>query len=218
MNANIDKETQSTRVKYNRNSGFYDLMEFPIELLWYRKWRKRLLAEIENGKKILEVGVGTGKNSRFYSDSVTAFGIDLSEGMFAKAIEHGRMGQMRLAQADVQHLPFRDDSFDIVVATFVFCSVPDPVVGFREVLRVLKADGQSLLLEHVLPKNAALARAFNCFDKWIAPSTGVHINRRTEDNIRKAGLSLVEEKHLFGSIYRFFRSQPQMIGAFDRED
>lgn len=212
MNAIIDKETQDTRAKYNRNSRFYDLMEFPMEIFWYRKWRRSLFEKILPDQRVLEVGVGTGKNLPFYSDEANAFGIELSEGMFAKATKRIWQRQMKLTQADVQSLPFRDNTFDVVVATFVFCSVPDPVRGFREVLRVLKEDGQLLLLEHVLPKNATLAGLFNWFDKWLAKSTGVHINRWTAENIRMGGLKLVQEENLLASIYSFLKASPHLNG------
>lgn len=50
---------------------------------------------------------------------------------------------------DVERLDFADDSFDTVVATCVFCSVPNPIQGLKEVRRVTKSSGKIILLEHM---------------------------------------------------------------------
>jgi ubiquinone/menaquinone biosynthesis C-methylase UbiE len=54
-----------------------------------------------------------------------------------------------LVEMSVEHLDFPDDTFDWVVATFVFCSVPDPAKGLKGIGRVVKPEGRILLLEHV---------------------------------------------------------------------
>ena len=44
---------------------------------------------------------------------------------------------------DVERLDFADDSFDTVVVTCVFCSVPNPIQGLKEVRRVTKPSGKN---------------------------------------------------------------------------
>ena len=97
-----------------------------------------------------------------------------------------------LELADVQHLPFDDDSFDTVTATCVFCSVADPVAGLREVARVVKHGGDILLLEHVRPRNPILGWFADRLAPIVSHVIGPDINRRTEDHIAAAGLELLE--------------------------
>jgi ubiquinone/menaquinone biosynthesis C-methylase UbiE len=87
----------------------------------------------------------------YYPRDARISAIDLSERMLERArrraAELGLDADLRTM--DVQHLDFPDGTFDAVVATCVFCSVPDPVAGLRELKRVVKPDGAIWLREHV---------------------------------------------------------------------
>lgn len=133
--------TAQTRNRYGRIAKVYDLMEEPIERLFYGSWRKRVWAGVK-GPQVLEVGVGTGKNMPYYPDGVHVTAIDLSERMLSRARERAkRLGlDVDLRRMDAQELAFPSDTFDTIVASFVFCSVRDPVVGLRELGRVCKPE------------------------------------------------------------------------------
>ena len=92
-------------------------------------WRGRLKEKIR-GASVLEVGVGTGKNMRFYPPGLSVKGIDLSPRMLERAQKRTAvLGlDVELTEMDVQDLQFPDHMFDTIFATFVFCSVPDPVL------------------------------------------------------------------------------------------
>jgi ubiquinone/menaquinone biosynthesis C-methylase UbiE len=141
-----------TRKRYNRIAFLYDFMEAPLEWMRFSNWRKRLQAGIK-GERALEVGVGTGKNLAYYPEDVRISAIDLSPRMLARARRKVAKSPLSvdLQEMDVERLDFADHSFDTVFATFVFCSVPDPVMGLRELRRVCKPEGRLLLLEHMRP-------------------------------------------------------------------
>jgi phosphatidylethanolamine/phosphatidyl-N-methylethanolamine N-methyltransferase len=80
---------------------------------------------------------------------------------------------------DVRKLEFADNSFDSVVSTFVFCSVPDPIVGLKEVKRVSRSGGKILLLEHVLSANRIIADLMNMANPIVVRIMGANINRNT---------------------------------------
>jgi phosphatidylethanolamine/phosphatidyl-N-methylethanolamine N-methyltransferase len=191
-----DKATTQTKSRYNRIAPVYDLMEAAVEHFAFHRWRERLWSQID-GKQILEVGVGTGKNIPHYPSGVQVTAVDLSDKMLERAQRRaqGLDTEVDLRLIDAQKLVFPDAAFDAAVATFVFCSVPDPVLGLRELGRVVKPGGQILLLEHVRVNKPVIGNLMDLLDPFVARLMGPHINRRTVENVKKAGLEIerVEE-------------------------
>ncbi|MFH5885995.1 class I SAM-dependent methyltransferase [Halalkalibaculum sp. DA3122] len=192
------KQTQFTKKRYNATSVIYNLMEWPVEHLWYKKWRQKLWQQI-HGPKVLEIGVGTGKNIPYYPEDIEITGIDLSSGMLKRAHkllpDHAK-DCITLREMDAQQMDFPDNTFDDVVATFVFCSVPDPVLGLKEALRVTKPAGKLYLLEHMKPEQSFLAGIMEKLDAPIHYVTGVHIARQTVANVEKAGWKIEQVRDL----------------------
>jgi len=185
----IDKKaTRQTRNRYQRISGIYDLMETAAEVQ-FRPWREQLWALAE-GPRILDLGVGTGKNMPYYPKGAQVTGVDLTPGMLAQAQKRAeRLGvDVDLQLGDAQALEFEDNIFDTAAATFVFCSVPDPIIGFQEIGRVVKPDGKILLLDHVRSEINPLGPVMDLINPVTVRITGANINRRTVENARKAGL------------------------------
>ena len=189
--------TATTKARYDRNARLYDLIESPIELLAFRRWREKLWAQVHGGR-VLEVGVGTGKNFPYYPKDARVTAIDISERMLERARRRAaQMGvSVELLPMDAQALTFPDHSFDYVVATFVFCSVPDPVLGLSELRRVCKPTGRVLLLEHMRPDSPGLGRLFDLLNPLAVRLTGANINRRTVENVRRAGLMIESVENL----------------------
>jgi phosphatidylethanolamine/phosphatidyl-N-methylethanolamine N-methyltransferase len=191
-----DKATIQTKSRYNRIAPVYDLMEAIVERFAFRRWREKLWSQVD-GRKILEVGVGTGKNIPHYPRGVQITAVDLSDKMLERARRRVQKlnAEVDLCLMDAQKLAFPDAAFDAAVATFVFCSVPDPVLGLRELDRVVKPGGQILLLEHVRVNKPVIGKLMDLLDPFVVRLMGLHINRRTVENVRKAGLEIerVEE-------------------------
>jgi ubiquinone/menaquinone biosynthesis C-methylase UbiE len=185
------KETIQARSRYNRIAPLYDVIEAPIERWAFSRWRKRLWSQVD-GERILEVGVGTGKNMPYYPANAQVTAVDLSEKMLARARQRAQhLGiEVDLQLMDVQQLEFPDATFDAAVASFVFCSIPDPVVGLREVARVVRPGGQLTLLEHVRVNQPVIGPAMDVLDPLVVRMMGAHINRRTAENVWKAGLDV----------------------------
>lgn len=121
----------------------YDLLEKPMESMSMGKWREELIERIE-GEKILEVGVGTGKNLVHYPDNLDVTGIDFSKDMLEKARAKTKdIENIELIEMDAQDMKFEDNTFDTVITSCVFCSVPDPIKGLKEIRRVCKNNGKN---------------------------------------------------------------------------
>jgi ubiquinone/menaquinone biosynthesis C-methylase UbiE len=200
-----------TRKRYDRIAFFYNLMDAPLEHLRFASWRPMIRDRIK-GSKALEVGVGTGKNLDYYPDDMEITAVDLSPRMLKRAQKRaGLLGlDVRLLEMDTQSLGFPDHCFDTVFATFVFCSVPDPVPGLRELRRVCKPDGRLLLLEHVRPTNELLGILFDVLNPIVVRMMGANINRKTVDNIKKAGWYIQTEQNLSSDIVRLIEAKPRM--------
>ncbi|MFA5787728.1 MAG: class I SAM-dependent methyltransferase [Actinomycetota bacterium] len=178
--------------RYDRLAWLYDAYNAPMEISGVRTMRRRLLSQARG--LVLEVGIGTGRNLDHYPPEVRVVGIDIAQRMLDRARRTAeRLGrEVRLEQSDVQRLPFADRSFDTAVATCVFCSVPDPVAGLRELRRVVKPDGQVLLVEHVRPRGWLLGRLSDVVSWATRRMFGFNANRRTEDNVVAAGFEILD--------------------------
>ena len=207
------KTTETARKRYNRIAPVYDLMESIIEIAGYSKWRGLLWSKVE-GTIILEVGVGTGKNFPYYPAHAEITAIDFSERMLERAKDKAERQKIRvnLKQMDVQALEFHDDVFDTVVGSFVFCSVPDPVRGFTEVMRVCKPGGKAIFLEHVISANRILAWLMNIANPLVVRIMGANINRQTVDNVAKSGLVLERVTDLNGGgIFKLIEARKKAL-------
>ncbi|MCL1588061.1 MAG: methyltransferase domain-containing protein [Actinomycetia bacterium] len=187
----ISEQSEVTR-RYDRMARIYDIYDAPMELMGTKKRRRALLDKATG--TVLEVGVGTGKNLAYYREGAEVTGIDVSSRMLDRA--RAKMVSVHvkaeLVEADVQDLPFDDDTFDTAVGTCVFCSVADPVQGLGELGRVVRPDGQILLLEHVRPTNRLLGRLADLVSVATRRIFGFRTNRQTEENVAAAGLEIVE--------------------------
>jgi ubiquinone/menaquinone biosynthesis C-methylase UbiE len=201
--------TEKVRSRYDRISPYYDFMELILERIAFARWRKKVFDSLR-GEKILEVGVGTGKNLDFYPGEKKITAIDFSPRMLSKARNKtkGKGLSVDLVEMDVQDLRFADQTFDTIIATFVFCSVPDPIRGLREIKRVCKKDGKIILLEHVRPGCALGGKIFDLFNPLTVELMGVNINRNTVANMKTAGLRILEEKNLLLDIVKFVVAAP----------
>lgn len=203
----MDRElTEKIRRRYNRNALFYDSMDRMIRAAW----RRQVIGEAAGN--VLEVGVGTGKNLSYYNPAICTkvTGIDFSPGMLAKARPRAEQAPVpvELMEMDAQAMSFADGSFDMVISTCVFCSVPDPLAGLREVRRVCKAEGRILFLEHMRLDWPIVGLVMDLMNPGTVGLMGVNINRRTVENIENAGLTLVKVENLLGPLVRYMEARP----------
>lgn len=209
--SNVEQQTPHTesalvRERYDRTARHYDVMTWPMEVMAMDRYRSRLIAEVD-GARVLEVGVGTGRNLSLYPDAVQVDAIDFSPRMLERAQRRPPRANVRLALMDIQELAWPSETFDTVVSTCVFCSVPDALKGLQEIRRVLRAGGRALFLEHVRPGTPWLAALFDWLDPFVA-RRGPHINRRTMETIRAAGFVVEREENLMSDVLKLVVAHP----------
>ena len=183
--------------RYDRIAPYFDCVEGFIEGLFFKRWRQLLWNKI-NGKHILEIGVGTGKNFPFYPKNCEITAIDFSDKMLAVAHKKRETQKLNvtLTLMDVESLCYAENSFDNLIASFVFCSVPHPRKGLKELHRVCKVGGQVILLEHVLSTHPMMAKMMNCLNPITVRLFGANINRETIKSVQACGFNQVRVEHL----------------------
>lgn len=150
------------------------------------------------GKNILELGVGTGPNFKYYAseDGVNVIGVDPNKHMekYARAavVSAGlASSSFTFRRGVAEALPAEDNSMDVVVGTLVLCSVNNIDMALREIKRVLKPGGLYVFIEHVAAPDGTLLRlvqgALDPLQQLVAD--GCHLTRRTGQSIRDAGFS-----------------------------
>jgi len=157
--------------------------------------RQHVLAAAEG--RVLEVGMGSGLNLRYYNPDKVDFvwGLEPSDGMRKKA-------QKNLQQSPVQvewlglpgeEIPLDSHSADTVVLTFTLCTIPEWETALRQMKRVLKPGGKLLFCEHGAAPDEAVARWQNRVNPlWKKIAGGCHLNRNIPELISQAGFSIRE--------------------------
>jgi ubiquinone/menaquinone biosynthesis C-methylase UbiE len=160
-----------------------------------RPYRARVIGGAKG--RVLEIGIGSARNLPFYSDAVEELvGVDSSPEMLALAertLGAVHRPKVRLLGHSAEHLPLADGSFDTVVVTWSLCSIPDPMAALKEARRVLKSDGQLRFVEHGLSPDTAVRQWQDRLTPlWCRLAGGCHLNRKSDDLVHAAGLTLRE--------------------------
>jgi len=137
-----DADADDYHAEHGQFLGDADFVWCPERL---REAEAKLLGDVA-GKRILEVGCGAAMCSRWLlTQGARPVAFDLSAGMLAHARRRADDTglQVPLVQADAQHIPFGDETFDIAFTSFgAVPFVADSAALMREVARVLVPGGR----------------------------------------------------------------------------
>ncbi|HEY1361637.1 MAG TPA: class I SAM-dependent methyltransferase [Xanthobacteraceae bacterium] len=196
--------------RYERIASVYDLLDLPFEYGRYRRIRPLLFAGLSG--RLLDAGVGTGRNFAFYPPAVQVTGIDISPAMLGRAARRRATtkAQVELCQMDVTCLAFSDRCFDAAVAAFLFCTLPDElqVSALRELGRVVKPGGTIRLLEYTRPRRGFRRVITRFWQPWIYWAYGASFDRDTERHVPAAGLQLAHSSFVADELIKLITALP----------
>lgn len=111
---------------------------------------------IFQNKIVLDTGIGSGSSARLWAQKSKEFhGIDISKAVYrAKNALKSSGKEPVLSQADLNALPYVDNSFDVIVSNGVFHHTPDTKVALKNCIKKLKTDGFCLF--YIYKKKAPL--------------------------------------------------------------
>lgn len=185
----------------------YDFFMKGLDSLLAKRWRKELWSQVE-GPEVLEAGVGTGLNVHYYRPGLLVTALDINKSFLERAelrAEEKKV-QAEFVLASVEDLPFRANSFDSAVTTFLFCQLRHPLSGLSELYRVLKPGGQLFMLEHVRSKSL-VGRLMTFISGPLYRLTGDNIAGNTEAEASAAGFINVSTIPLFTSVVKIIRAE-----------
>jgi phosphatidylethanolamine/phosphatidyl-N-methylethanolamine N-methyltransferase len=143
-------DIQTVAKAYARWAPVYDLV---FGAVFAAGRNASIAAAARVGGRVLDVGIGTGISLADYPPRNRVIGVDYSEPMLRKAQQ--RVIQQRLAHVDglavmdASRLAFPDASFDAVVAQYVVTALPEPEAALDEFLRITRAGGEIILINHL---------------------------------------------------------------------
>jgi SAM-dependent methyltransferase len=139
-NSEVDTLKQRLKIFWNMQQEYWDMLSSSESL--ESPSRQRAAAFLLPGESVLDVACGTAANSAWLGNRCQYFGVDLS----IKALRQQVSPSLRLACGDADYLPFRSDSFDAAVATYVLEHAVEPIKTLQEMCRVVKPGGRIVLL------------------------------------------------------------------------
>ena len=167
---------------FDNIAGNYDKLNHILSMDIDKSWRRKAVKEIVSGNPltILDVACGTGDFSiaiaREAAPGSHVTGLDLSEGMMEigreKVSASGLDGTVSMEQGDCEQMNFPDGTFDRVSAAFGVRNFEHLEKGLREMLRVLKPGGKTVILELSVPGNPVLRFLYKLYFLHVLPAVG----------------------------------------------
>ena len=183
----FDKESSARAIQemFTSIAPRYDLLNhllsFSVDRLWW--WRAaRHFAHILSrpDARVIDLCCGTGDMAfallrRAGNSGATILGADFSHAMLQRAGQKSAGTCLCWVEADALSLPFADEQFDLVTAAFGFRNLADYDAGLREIVRILRLEGECGILDFGEPRGA-IGELYRFYFKQVLPRVGTMIS------------------------------------------
>lgn len=211
MSSSMQAETLNARKTYERIASIYDLLDAPLELGWKRALRRRMFDGLTGD--LLDAGCGTGCNFFAFPHNTRPAGCDASAAMLNKArARAAKLGvKVDIRRSDLTRLDWADNSFDAIVATFVFACIEDheQLAALKEVARVCRPTGEIRIIDYRLSQRPFARIRQKMKSAWLNGTFAASYTPTTESHFEAAGLEVIEEKFLRSDVLKMIRLRPR---------
>ncbi len=177
--------SRAVREMFTSIAPRYDLLNHVLSMnvdrLWWNRTAKTFSSILTRPQaKVLDLCCGTGDMTfalrrRAERSSANILGADFSHAMLQRAAEKSAGTSLRWVEADALHLPFEDSHFDLLTSAFGFRNLADYDAGLREIVRVLRPDGECGILDFGEP-GGLMGELYRVYFKHVLPKVGTFIS------------------------------------------
>ncbi len=161
----------------------YDLTNDLLSIYIHRLWRKRAISQLKatSNTNLLDLCCGTGLFSldiaRLSNAPSKIIGLDIAEPMIKLAKQKHQESKLHNVDitfriGDALDLPFESDFFDIITIGFGVRNYDDVSIGLKEAFRVLKPEGQIIILEFGEIESKIVSFLYTPYAKYVLPLLG----------------------------------------------
>ena len=178
----VEEKAGKVAEVFHSVAGKYDLMNDLMSGGIHRLWKRFTIetSGVRAGHKVLDIAGGTGDLSYKFAKLVGPSGhvvlADINSSMLKvgrdRLTDRGVCGNLSVAQADAQYLPFPDNTFDCITIAFGLRNVTDKDLALRSMYRILKPGGRLLVLEFSKPESALLGKVYDQYSFKLLPFMG----------------------------------------------
>lgn len=180
-NNGTESKGKQVEEMFNNISSTYDQLNHTLSLGIDKRWRRNAIDLLgkNNPQCILDIATGTGDFAILAAERIhpqKLIGADISEGMMQVArekVEHKKLQRIiSFQREDCMRLSFPNDTFDAVTVAYGARNFEDLKKGLAEMKRVLKSNGNLLILELATPPHFPMKQLFWLYSKIIMPLIG----------------------------------------------
>ncbi|MCX7667085.1 MAG: bifunctional demethylmenaquinone methyltransferase/2-methoxy-6-polyprenyl-1,4-benzoquinol methylase UbiE [Gemmataceae bacterium] len=197
----LDRREVRIRRMFDGIAGKYDFLNHLLSLNIDKRWRKTVtkLVPVQTGP-LLDLCTGTGdlafEYDRVTGGKIAIIGADFSPRMLERAVWKNAKAQsqsrIQFVEADAQHLPFADNTFEVATISFGLRNVTNPDLGLREMTRAVRSGGRVAVLEFSKPRHWLLGKMYTGYFKHVLPRIGQAFSKSDEQAYAYLPASVME--------------------------